>query len=198
MKQDLTTTGVIVAGGKGRRMGGKDKGLLDFDGRPLIQHVISTIKPQVSKLVINANRNLDEYAKFGYPVISDELGDFQGPLAGFLAVMQQLSTTHMLTVPCDCPHMPNDLVSRLREELQRADAEIAVAHDGQRMQPIHALISVGLQASLQAYLQSGERKIDWWYAKHKLVEVDFSDVAEAFLNINTPEEREMQQNRRRE
>ncbi len=189
------TTGVILAGGRGCRMGGADKGLLGLGPEPLIQHVISAIEPQVEHLVINANRNLDEYAAFGYPLISDGLAGFQGPLAGFLAAMQYITTTNMITVPCDGPLLPQDLVQRLASAREQAGAEIAVAHDGLRLQPIHALIPTHLQPSLVRYLESGKRKIDHWYAQHKVTRVDFSDVAELFININTPRERECIQER---
>jgi molybdopterin-guanine dinucleotide biosynthesis protein A len=182
-------TAVILAGGKARRMGGEDKGLIDLDGRPLIEHVLERIRPQVTQVVINANRNLERYAAFGHPVISDTLSDFQGPLAGFLAVMQQIDSDFIVTLPCDGPCLPDNLVERLRQAQQTAGADIAVAHDGDRMQPVYALIATRLQPSLEAYLQSGERKIDWWYAKHHTVNVDFSDAPETFLNINTPEDR---------
>ncbi|WP_428633957.1 molybdenum cofactor guanylyltransferase MobA, partial [Sedimenticola sp.] len=134
-------TAVILAGGMARRMGGQDKGLIDLDGRPLIAHVLERIQPQVAQVVINANRNLEQYAAFGYPVISDTLSDFQGPLAGFLAVMQQIDSDFIVTLPCDGPSLPDNLVERLRQAQQAADADIAVAHDGNRMQPVYALIA---------------------------------------------------------
>ncbi len=183
-------TAVILAGGMARRMGGEDKGLIDLDGRPLIAHVLERIQPQVDQVVINANRNLEQYARFGHPVISDTLSDFQGPLAGFLAVMQQVDTDFIVTLPCDGPCLPDNLIERLLKAQQAADADIAVAHDGNRMQPVYALIATRLQPSLEAFLQAGERKIDWWYAKHNTVTVDFSDAPDTFLNINTPEDRE--------
>ncbi len=186
--QDVTA--MILAGGMARRMGGEDKGLIDLGGRPLIDHVLERIRPQVSQVVINANRNLERYAEFGCPVISDTLNDFQDPLAGFLAVMQQVDSDYIVTLPCDGPCLPGNLVARLHEARQAAGADIAVAHDGQRMQPVYALIATSLQTSLEAYLQEGERKIDWWYNKHHTVTVDFSDAPKTFLNINTPEDRE--------
>ena len=183
-------TAVILAGGKARRMGGEDKGLIDLDGRPLIEHVLERIRPQVAQVVINAHRNLEQYAAVGHPVISDTLSDFQGPLAGFLAVMQQIDSDFIVTLPCDGPCLPDNLVERLHQAQQAADADIAVAHDGNRMQPVYALIATRLRPSLEAFLKSGERKIDWWYARHHTVNVDFSDAPDTFLNINTPEDRE--------
>ena len=183
-------TAVILAGGKARRMGGQDKGLVELAGRPLIEHVIARIKPQVSRILINANRNTEQYARYGYPVVSDSLSDFQGPLAGFLAAMQQVESDFIVTIPCDGPCLPDDLINRLYNAQQAAKAEIAVAHDGNRMQPVYALISTRLQQSLNDFLSSGERKIDWWYARHNTVTADFSDAPETFLNINTLEERD--------
>jgi len=183
-------TAVILAGGKARRMGGQDKGLVELAGRPLIEHVIARIKPQVSRILINANRNTEQYARYGYPVVSDSLSDFQGPLAGFLAAMQQVESDFIVTIPCDGPCLPDDLINRLYNAQQAAKAEIAVAHDGNRMQPVYALISTRLQQSLNDFLASGERKIDWWYARHNTVTADFSDAPETFLNINTLEERD--------
>lgn len=186
----LSITAVILAGGKARRMGGQDKGLVELAGRPLIEHVITRIEPQVGQILINANRNTEQYARYGYPVVSDSLSDFQGPLAGFLAAMQQVESEFIVTIPCDGPCLPDDLVSRLYNALQAAQAEIAVAHDGNRMQPVYALISTRLQPSLEAFLASGERKIDWWYERHNTVTADFSDAPDTFLNINTLEERD--------
>lgn len=183
-------TAVILAGGKARRMGGQDKGLVELAGQPLIEHVIARIEPQVSQILINANRNTGQYARYGYPVVSDSLSDFQGPLAGFLAAMQQVESEFIVTIPCDGPCLPDDLISRLYNAQQAAQAEIAVAHDGKRMQPVYALISTHLQHSLNDFLASGERKIDWWYARHHTVTADFSDAPQTFLNINTLEERD--------
>ncbi len=190
MKQVSDITAVILAGGKGRRMQGKDKGLIALNGKPLIQHVISAIAPQVGQLVINANRSLQQYAELGYPVVSDTLDDYQGPLAGFLAAMQSISTPDMVSVPCDGPLLPHDLVKRLVAGRERAAADIAVVHDGQRLQPAYALMPTHLKQDLEAFLESGGRKIGLWYAQHNVVQVDFSDTPEAFLNINTPGDRD--------
>ncbi len=133
-------TGVILAGGKARRMGGDDKGLVDFAGRPLVAWVIDSLRPQVGALVINANRNHDRYARYGYPVIADAMTDFQGPLAGFSAALAEVRTPWIVTVPCDGPYPAPDLVQRLCDALAEQGAELAVASDGQRMQPVYALI----------------------------------------------------------
>jgi len=178
-------TAVILAGGRGSRMGGEDKGLIKLQDKPLIAHVIHAIQPQVSRLVINANRNLEQYAQFGFPVISDELDGFQGPLAGFLSALNAIDTPDALFVPCDSPRLTDQLVQRLQSARHREDAEIAVAHDGTRLQSICALIPAELKNSLRHFLETGERKIDRWYAMHKTAVVDFSDTAESFININT-------------
>lgn len=183
-------TAVILAGGRGSRMGGLDKGLVDFKGRPLIAHVLDAVAGQVGALLINANRNLERYGEFGYPVVPDSLGEYQGPLAGLLAAMQVARTRDILTLPCDGPLIRDDLVERLVQARRRERAEIAVAHDGRRMQPVYALIPIALRESLQAYLDAGDRKIDLWYTRHSMALADFSDVPVSFANINTAEERE--------
>ena len=181
-------TGVILAGGKGRRMGGQDKGLMPLAGRPLIARVIEGLKPQVVGILVNANRNLDAYAAFGYPLIPDNLDDFQGPLAGFASAMAAVSTPWVVTVPCDGPYIPPDLVERLIAALERDAAEIAVATDGERMQPVYALLPVALAESLQAFLAADDRKIDRWYARHRIALADFSDTPDTFANLNSPDD----------
>jgi len=194
-REDITA--VILAGGRGSRMGGADKGLVDFNGRPLIEHVIDAIAPQVHTLIINANRNLVQYQGFGYPVVADSISDYQGPLAGFLAAMEGVLTPDIVTVPCDGPLLADDLVARLIEARERESAEIAVAHDGQRMQPVYALIPVALKQSLIDYLAGGDRKIDLWYARHRVALADFSDLPTTFVNINTEAERDRLQGNER-
>ncbi len=179
---------VILAGGKGRRMGGQDKGQLELHGRPLIEYVLDIIRPQVNTILINANRHQAEYARYGYMVVPDLLPGYQGPLAGFATGMRAAATPYIVTLPCDGPFSPPDLVKRLATALQKESADIAVAHDGDRLQPVYALIPVRLSANLEAFLAAGERKIDRWYAKHKMAEADFSDVAHTFRNINTPQD----------
>jgi len=183
-------TAVILAGGMGRRMGGVDKGQVRLNDKPLIEWVIEAIRPQVQTILINANRNPDAYAQYGYPVLRDQLADYQGPLAGFAAGMQAATTDYIVTVPCDGPLLAADLVQRLADALAVQQAEIAVAHDGKRIQPVYALLPVSLLPSLMAFLDSGERKIDRWYVQHQLALADFSDEASTFMNINTPADRE--------
>lgn len=184
----LCTTGVILAGGQGRRMGGIDKGLLELQGRPLVEYVLQALQPQVAAILISANRNQARYQQYQHPVISDQLAGYQGPLAGFAAAMQRVNTDYVLTVPCDAPELAPDTVARLFGALQREQAELAVADDGERLQPVHALIPVSLLPSLQSFLAQGNRKIDLWYAQHQMARADFSDCRGMFRNINTPEQ----------
>ena len=195
--QPTEITAVILAGGRGRRMGGKDKGLVEINNLPLIEHVLSAMTPQVGQLVINANRNIEEYQRYGFPVVSDTMEDYQGPLAGFASTMAAAETDYIVTIPCDSPLLPADLVQRLVHALQNEDAELAVAHDGERLQPVFALIRVSLLPSLLEFLRRGDRKIDLWYAQHKIAKADFSDIPETFLNINTPGDQEQLQRHER-
>jgi len=181
-------TGVILAGGLGRRMGGDDKGLLEIDGIPLVGRIATILQPQVGTLLINANRNLERYRELGYPVIQDIVGEFLGPLVGMASALQAVNTPYLLTAPCDSPLLPHDLCARLFHTLIRNDAQISTAHDGTRMQPVFTLLKRELLPDLLSYLESGGRKIDTWYGEHRLALADFSDCTEAFLNLNTPEE----------
>lgn len=181
-------TALILAGGKSRRMGGRDKGLLPFADGVLIGRVLQAVSPQVGTVLISANRNQDEYRRLGYPVIADPLDGFQGPLAGFLAGLENMRTGYLLTLPCDGPVVVPDLARRLAIGLTESAADIAVAHDGKRLQPVYALLRRHLVSDLRKVLAQGERKIDRWYPRNRWVTVDFSDVPEQFRNINTPEE----------
>lgn len=187
MLQNDEITGVVLAGGQGRRMGGMDKGLLEFAGQTLIEHVLQKLTPQLKNFVINANRNQQRYSSYG-DVISDSVSDFAGPLAGILAAMEHVDSRYVLCVPCDSPFLPPTLVERMWRQLNAHMASIAVAHDGSRLQPVFALIDRQLQDSLRDYLHSGERKIDRWYEQHNMVTVDFSDSPDTFININCAEE----------
>lgn len=183
-------TAVILAGGRGRRMGGEDKGLIELNGRPLIKHVLATIAPQVAAVIVNANRNLDRYAGFGYPVVRDDLAGFQGPLAGFAAAMAVVSTPYIITLPCDGPLLPTDYVRTMSAVLENDGVELVVAHNGERLQPVYALLPCALRPNLLEYLENGDRKIDLWYQTHSMALADFSHCPEAFRNINTPDERD--------
>jgi len=179
-------TALILAGGAGRRMGGVDKGLMRLDGRPLVQHVIDAIAPQVAGIVISANRNLDRYRRMGYPVIEDRLSDYPGPLAGIAGGLEQAETRYLVALPCDTPRPPSDLVERLRGALIENHARLAVAHDGGRLQPLHFVCETALHASVSRALDAGERKVADWVAAQGPVVVDFSDRRACFANINRP------------
>jgi molybdenum cofactor guanylyltransferase len=183
-------TAVILAGGQGRRMGGQDKGLIEFDGRPLVAILVDLLERQGVDIVINANRNVDQYRQFGYPVVSDQLQDYQGPLAGFASAMATVDSRFIVTLPCDAPRLADDYVARFIAAGASREPGVLVAFDGERLQPVHALIRVDLLPSLQRFLGSGERKIDRWYAEHDFERVDFSDCVDMFRNINTPSDRE--------
>lgn len=189
-------TGLILAGGRGTRMGTVDKGLQLLHGEPLVQHVLNRLAPQVGPLLINANQNLDEYRQFGVPVISDALQGHEGPLAGLQAGLQACQTEFMATAPCDSPFLPEDLVARLAAALLEREADIAVAVTGegaQRQQhPVFCLLRASLAAHLDNYLREGNRKFALWYASLLVVEVHFEDE-QAFLNINTLDELRQQE-----
>jgi molybdopterin-guanine dinucleotide biosynthesis protein A len=181
-------TGLILAGGRASRMGGVDKGLQNHRGLPLALHALLRLQPQVGELIINANRNLGAYESFGVPVWPDVLTDFAGPLAGFMAGMEHATTPWLVSVPCDSPGFPDDLVERLAQAASDADAQIAMPvtlEEGvRRTQPVFCLMQTQLLESLVAYTQGGGRKIDRWTAQHRVVEVPFDD-ARAFFNANT-------------
>jgi molybdenum cofactor guanylyltransferase len=183
-REDITA--VILAGGRARRMQGEDKGLLELLGRPLLDYVITGLRPQVGRILINANRNLTRYRGFGYPVIKDIMNDYCGPLAGMATAMQAAGTPLLLTVPCDSPFLPAQLAETLYSALTAAGAGISVAHDGKRLQQVYALLRCDLLPDLLEYLNNGGRKVDTWYARQRMVLADFSTAPDAFLNLNTP------------
>ncbi len=188
-------TGVILAGGRGSRMGGVDKGLQNFNGVPLALHTLMRLSPQVGEIMINANRNLAAYEAFGVPVWPDatSLGEYPGPLAGFMTALEHCETPWLLTVPCDTPLFPANLAARMAAAVSREDADFAVAaapeEDGQlRPQPVFCLMRTGMLESLMQFTHAGGRKIDAWTARHKTVSVPFNtpgDDARAFFNANT-------------
>lgn len=181
-------TGVILAGGRGSRMGGVDKGLVPFAGRPLVEWVIAALAPQVDRLLISANRSLAAYRAYGHAVVTDLEPGYQGPLAGMLSAMRAADEGWILTLPCDGPLAPPDLRARLADALTAQRSEIAVATDGRRTQFVHALLPVSLAPSLERFLASGERRSADWYAGHRVALVDFGDQAERFVNLNAPDE----------
>ena len=184
-------TGLILAGGRGSRMGGVDKGLQNHRGIPLAMHALMRLERQVGHIMINANRNLGAYDAFGVPVWPDALADYPGPLAGFLAGLERCETQYLVTVPCDTPDFPEDLVERLAAALEANDAEIAMAAtrgaEGTQVQPVFCLMHASVMESLVRFTQAGQRKIDKWTAQHRCVEVPFDDEA-AFFNANTMQE----------
>ncbi len=184
-------TGIVLAGGLGRRMGadadGDDKGLRPFRGRPMAAHVIERLAPQVGALAVNANRNAQAWRGFGLPVFADRIAGFAGPLAGLHAAMAHATTPWLVTAPCDSPFLPHDLVERLARGLRESGARIAVARTGDQPHPVFALVDRSLQAHLEAFLATGRRRIDAWYAPLPVVEVAFDDEA-AFRNINTADD----------
>jgi molybdopterin-guanine dinucleotide biosynthesis protein A len=178
-------TGVILAGGEGRRMGGADKGLQLLDGRPLVQWVLERLQPQVGQVVISANRNLERYRALGCPVLEDLTPGFAGPLAGLQAAMAGATTPLLLAAPCDSPRLPADLGSRLLATLEAAHADLAVPRAGDRAHRAFCLVRCELLPRLDAFLAGGGRKLGLWYETLNTVEVDFDDEAAAFGNINS-------------
>lgn len=179
-------TGVVLAGGKARRMGGVDKGLLELNGKPLWQYVADALMTQLSHVVVNANRHQEIYQVSGLKVIEDSLADYPGPLAGMLSVMQQEAGEWFLFCPGDTPYIPHDLAARLTH--QRKDAPVVWVHDGERDHPTIALVNRAIEPLLLEYLQAGERRVMAFMRLAGGHAVDFSDRKEAFINVNTPEE----------
>lgn len=187
-KQDITA--VILAGGKGSRLGGQDKGLVSCLNKPLIEHILERIETQVATVLISANRNTGIYATYGYPVIKDKMLHYQGPLAGFSTAMSTAKTEYIITLPCDGPLISNDLVARLQNCLKDNPTKIAVAYDGQRLQPTYALIPIKWLTNLNEFLSNGGRGIHQWYAQNDVIQCDFSDIPNIFANINTEKQRQ--------
>ena len=183
-----SVTGLILAGGKGSRMGGVDKGLQAFRGRRLVDHVYERFAPQVGGIIINANQNHEEYRTFGVRVVSDAIGGYAGPLAGLHAGLSVSKRPFLASVPCDSPFLPADLIERLYQRIDETGAELAVAKTGEQPHPVFSLMRRGVCDHLTEFLKSGGRKIDAWYATLNVVEVGFDDEPEAFSNINTREE----------
>ncbi|AFJ01853.1 Molybdopterin-guanine dinucleotide biosynthesis protein MobA [Methylophaga frappieri] len=183
-----TVTGLILAGGRGRRVAGEDKGLMDFQNQPLIAHVIQRLYPQVEQLCISANRNIERYRQFGYSVIPDELKNYPGPLAGIAAGLNAATTDYVLTVPCDAPLLHPQLRQRLVETLLRSGKTLAMAFADNRLQPVCSLLPVNLASDIKTLLEQGERKVDQLAARFPTAMVDFRDAPECFLNLNRPED----------
>lgn len=183
-------TGLVLAGGLGSRMGGEDKGLMALAGRPMVEHVLEALRPQVGTLLISANRNRERYAAFGHPVIADAVDGYLGPLAGVLTALQRCTTEFLVTAPCDAPLIAPDLVARLHAACMKAGTDIAVASDGKSRQPVFLLLRTTLSPSLGSFLAGGDRKAHAWLGQQRAAEADLSDQPDTFLNINDPAERE--------
>ncbi len=185
-KEDITA--IILAGGQGRRLGGIDKGLLELNQRPLIEYVIDSITPQVASLAISANRNQDKYSGYGVDVIADLKNDYQGPLSGMASVMKSVRTSHVLAVPCDMPAIPADLVGRMTAVLNNSGCNIAVVHDGRRIQNALVLMATELHKEINTFLASGGRAVIDWLAIHDIAVADFIGSEELFDSINTQDD----------
>ena len=183
-------TAVVLAGGLGRRMGGEDKGLVQLAGRPMVEFVLDALRPQVGRVLINANRNLKRYAAYGHDVIADRHLGFLGPLAGVLSGLGASDSRFLLTAPCDAPLVAHDVAARLRRACVESGADLAVASDGTRLQPVFMLLEGRLRPGLEAFLSAGGRKIDAWFEGLNCAVADLSDCPECFININDPGERE--------
>lgn len=189
LSKEQSVGAVILAGGLARRMGGQDKGLIEIAGKPMVQYALEVQQPLVDSLVINANRNIEDYERLGVRVIKDTLADHQGPLAGLSAAIDALDTDYVIMCPCDSPFMQKDLMISLIASCVRSDSDIAVAHDGQRLQPVFCVVHRRVKDSLNEFLLSGERKIDKWFLHHSVCKVDATNFTRSFVNVNTEEER---------
>ena len=180
-------TGVILCGGLGRRLEGRDKGLVPFRGRPLVEHALERLAGQVGSVVINANRNAEIYRGYGWPVVGDGNDAFNGPLSGVLSAMDVCETAYLVCVPCDAPFLSEQLVERF-DSIRSQSPDVVCAHDGSRLQPTFAMVAKRCAPQLETYLQQGGRKIDTFYNQLAFHTVDFSDQPESFANLNRDED----------
>ncbi|MFI3187183.1 MAG: molybdenum cofactor guanylyltransferase MobA [Methylococcaceae bacterium] len=185
MNSQTKVAGVILAGGRARRMNNQDKGLMTFKGRPMISYALDALIPVVDYVMINANRNIEQYRQFGHPVISDQTDSFDGPLAGVLTAMLQVEAEVLVVIPCDSPFIKAEYLQRLLLSRAENSADVAVAFDGVRVHPVFMAIKTALRKSLQDYLVGGQRKVVSWLEQQNLVKVEFTNEAEIFRNINT-------------
>jgi molybdopterin-guanine dinucleotide biosynthesis protein A len=187
MNNQTKVTGVILAGGLARRMNNQDKGLINYKGRPMVSYAITALTSVADQLLINANRNKEQYQAFGLPVVTDQTDSFDGPLAGVLTAMIYADSDAdiLVVVPCDSPFIKAEHLQKLLATRAENDAEVAVAFDGERFHPVFLAIKTSLKTSLQDYLSSGQRKISSWLEQQKMVKTDFSNEPEIFININT-------------
>ncbi len=185
MNSQTKVAGVILAGGRARRMNNQDKGLMTFKGRPMISYALDALIPVVDYVMINANRNIEQYRQFGHPVISDQTDSFDGPLAGVLTAMLQVEAEVLVVIPCDSPFIKAEYLQKLLLSRAANNADVAVAFDGVRVHPVFMAIKTALRKSLQDYLVGGQRKVVSWLEQQNLVKVEFTNEAEIFRNINT-------------
>nr|WP_274607928.1 molybdenum cofactor guanylyltransferase MobA [Thiorhodovibrio winogradskyi] len=179
---------MILCGGRGQRMQGRDKGLVLFQGRRLIDRVVNRLEPQVAALLLSANRHAEDYRAFGWPVLSDTDAEYPGPLAGLSRGMEAAMTPWLLTVPCDGPWLPQDLRQRLVKAIEVGKTSVAIAHDGKGAQFSYALIHCSLHGDLRACFEAGDRRLGGWLMRHNPALADFSDNPQAFTNLNRPED----------
>ena len=177
--------GVILAGGLARRMNNQDKGLINYNGKPLVTYAINALSAITKHILINANRNKETYLSFGFPVIADQTDSFDGPLAGILTAMINTDANILIIVPCDSPLIKDKHLQKLLTALTKNNADIAVAFDGTHLHPVFLALKISLKNSLQEYLDSGQRKVLNWIEQQNMVKVDFQDEPEIFININT-------------
>ncbi|TRW98067.1 molybdenum cofactor guanylyltransferase MobA [Candidatus Methylobacter oryzae] len=185
MNSQTKVAGVILAGGRARRMNNQNKGLVNFKGRPMISYAVAAMAPVVDYVLINANRDIDQYRQFGWPVISDQTGNFDGPLAGILTAMIHADADILVVIPCDSPLIRSEHLQKLLLTCSENNADVAVAFDGARLHPVILAVRARLQASLQDYLADGQHKVADWLVRQNLVQVDFSNEPEIFCNVNT-------------
>ncbi len=186
--QQLTLSGLVLAGGRGSRLGGRDKGLVEWNGRPLVSHSLAVLESACREVLISANRNRESYLKFGHPVLADEEFADSGPLSGILAGLQHCSFEHLLLIPCDTPFLPFDLAQQLVDAHGGGERTLCVASDGKRLHPTCALIPKALHADLRDYLARGERRLRQWYDEQRMIEVPIRQGEDAFINLNAPED----------
>jgi len=198
MSEQNKVTGVILAGGLARRMNKQDKGLVIYHNKPMVSYAVDAMSQIADTVLINANRNKNEYMQFACEVIADKTDTFDGPLAGIYAAMTHASTENLIVMPCDSPLIKAEHLNKLLMALTENKVDIAVAFDGQRMHPVFLALKTTLASSLKSYLEQGNRKIDIWLEQHALIKVDFIQHAEVFLNINTLSELEALEKTRHE
>ena len=184
----MSCSAIIISGGQSTRMNGADKGLILFQKKPLIQHVISRLTPQTDEILISANREIEVYETFGYPVLQDATNSFLGPLAGFLLGLTHAKQDYVLTVPCDSPFLPLNLAQRLYDGMTETKSDIAIAKSDGVTHPVFCLMKKSLLPSLQTFMSGGERKVGAWQRSQTYCEVEFSDCGNAFVNLNSIDE----------